>query len=380
MRMKRHIATLAAIAGCTIGLAAPAMAASAAPAAAAKPAAAAAAKTTAPTAIPRGLRPMSTSWLTPQRGIVLGYLKRAAGAKPYLITTSNGGRTWQSLPAPPTPYPADNDQPDVTWQDGVIEANDGTHVYVTTNEGRHWSAERLAGASGSSLDVNEVAITHGRVFALVTTDTSAAVYSGVAGKGVLTVVRGLSITGSGPYGDLSDQGALEVDLGKNYATEKYWYSRDGVHFTAAALPCPVTTTADLGGVRAGKVIALCSGDPSDIGLGQNDKRVFVAAKLGGAFKPSGPVFDSPNTEGFATASAQDMTIVTSFVLYVTFNAGKTWTAEIPQNNGATFPDLSYPSATTGFVVCNTYNNALKEVDTLYRTTDAGRAWRAVALP
>jgi len=367
--MKRHIATLTAIVGCTIGLAAPAMAATTATA---KPATS--------TTIPRGLRPMSASWLTPQRGIVLGYLKRATGAKPYLITTSNGGRTWQSLAAPPTPYPADNDQPDVTWQDGVIAANDGTHIYVTTNEGRHWSAERLAGASGSSLDVNEVAIAHGRVFALVTTNTSAAVYSGVAGKGVLTVVRGLSITGSGPYGDLSDQGALEVDLGNNYATEKYWYSRDGVHFTAAALPCPVTTTADLGGVRAGKVIALCSGSPSDIGLGQNDKQVFVAAKLGGAFEPSGPVFDSGNTEGFVTDSTQDMTIVTTFVLYVTFNAGKTWTPEIPQNNGAIFAGLWYPSYTTGYVVCNTYNNALQEVDTLYRTTDGGRAWRAVPLP
>jgi hypothetical protein len=102
MVMKRHIATLAAIVGCTIGLAAPAMAATAAPATA---------KPTASTTIPRGLRPMSASWLTPQRGIVLGYLKRAAGAKPYLITTSNGGRTWQSVSAPPVAYPADNDQP-----------------------------------------------------------------------------------------------------------------------------------------------------------------------------------------------------------------------------------------------------------------------------
>ena len=104
MMKKRHIATLAAIAGCAIGLAAPAMAATAATA---KPAAS--------TAIPRGLRPMSASWLTPQRGIVLGYQQRAANAKPYLITTGNGGKTWQSLTAPPTPYPADNDQPNVTW-------------------------------------------------------------------------------------------------------------------------------------------------------------------------------------------------------------------------------------------------------------------------
>jgi hypothetical protein len=369
--MKRYIATLAAIVGCTVGLAAPAMAATAKATTAAKPAA--------PTTIPRGLRPMSTSWLTPRRGIVLGYLKRATGARPYLITTGNGGRTWQSLSAPPTPYPADNDQPDVTWEDGVIAVTDGTHVYVTSNEGRHWSAERPAGVSGSFY-VGAVVITSGRLFALVTTNKSAAVYSGVPAKGVLRTVRGLSITGSGSYGDIDATGALQVDLGKNYAAERYWYSRDGVHFTAAKLPCPVTTTAALGGVRAGTVIALCSGSPSDIGLGANDKQVFVAAKLGGAFKRSGPVLDAPNTLGFATASAEDMTIVTTFVLYVTFNAGRTWTPAIPHNNGATFADLSYPSATTGFVVCNTYDNALKEVDTLYRTTDAGRAWRAVSLP
>ena len=369
--MKRHIATLAAIVGCTAGLAAPAMAATAASTAAAKP--------TASATIPRGLRPMSTSWLTAQRGIVLGYLKRATGAKPYLITTGNGGKTWQSLSAPPVPYPADNDQPSATWEDGVISVTDGTHVYVTTNEGRHWSAERLAGLSGSYY-VSKVVVTKGRVFALVTSNTAAAVYSGVAGKGVLRVAGGLSIKGSGTYGDISATGPLQVDLGNNYATERYWYSRDGVHFTAAKLPCPVTTSALLGGVRAGKVIALCSGAPSDIGLGQNDKQVFVAAKLGGAFKSSGPVFDSPNTLGFATASAQDMTLVTTFALYVTLNAGKTWTPEIPQNNGATFAGLSYPSVTTGFVVCNTYNNALKEVDTLYRTTNSGRAWRAVPLP
>jgi photosystem II stability/assembly factor-like uncharacterized protein len=372
MMKKRHIATLAAIVGCTIGLAAPAMAAIAAPTAAAK--------ATAATTIPKGLLPMSASWLTPERGIVLGYPKQAANAKPYLITTSNGGRTWQSLAAPPVPYPVDQDQPAVTWEDGLIAADDGTHIYVTANEGRTWSAERLAGASGSSY-VDKVAITHGRVFALVTTFSSATVYSGVAGKGVLRAVPGLSVSGSdAAYGDLSTQGALEIDLGADYATEHYWYSKDGVHFTAAQLPCPVTTSADLGGVRAGKVIALCDGSPSDIGLGQNDKQVFIAAKLGGAFAPSGPVTVTNNTEGFVTDSTTDMTFETTFALYVTLNAGKTWTAEIPQNNGATFADLWYPSFSTGYVVCNTVNNASQEVDTLYKTTDGGRAWRAVALP
>ena len=117
-------------------------------------------------------------------------------------------------------------------------------------------------------------------------NTAATVYSGVTGKGVLDRGPRAVGRGAGAYGDITAQGTLQVDLGYNYTAERYWYSRDGVHFTAAKLPCPVSTSAMLGGVRAGKVLTLCNGSPSDIGLGQNDKQVFVAAKLGGAFKPS----------------------------------------------------------------------------------------------
>jgi hypothetical protein len=371
MMIKRHIATVAAIAGCTIGLAAPAMAATSATT-----------RPSTPASIPAGLQPFSTDWVTPQRGIVLGYRKRATGAKPYLIATGNGGKTWQSLPAPAVPFPADQDQPSVTWEDGDIAATDGTHVYVTANAGQHWTAERLAGLSGSFFVAN-LDVADGRVFALVTTSTSAGVYAGRPASGVLRAVPGLSIKGSGDsaYGDLTTVGGpLQVDLGSNYTAEKYWYSRNGVRFTAAKLPCPDSTFAMLGGVRGGKVIALCNGSPSDIGLGQNDKQVFIAPKLGAAFKSSGPVFDSSNTLDFAAATASAMTLVTTFAPYSSLNAGKTWAARIPQNNGAGWYGLTFPSATTGYVVCNTYNNELKPVDTLYRTANDGRSWQAIRLP
>jgi hypothetical protein len=331
-------------------------------------------------AVPRGLLPMATSWLTPQRGIVLGYPSRTTGAKPYLLVTGNSGRTWQSLAAPPVRYPADNDQPNATWADGVIAVTDGTHIVVTRDNGRHWPAERLAGLSGTFY-VDDVVITSGRVFALVTTPKSSALYSGPAKGDVLRAVRGLSIAGSGTYADISAVGGvLQVDLGNNYAAERYWYSRDGVHFVAAPLPCPVTTSALLGGVRDGRVIALCSGSPSDVGLGENDKQVWVAKRLGGTFGPSGPVVDSPNELGFAAASAEDLTYATAFPLATTFNAGRAWTYELAQPNGAFWADLSYSSATTGVVVCTTFSNAGKEVDTVYRTINGGRAWHALSLP
>ena len=334
-------------------------------------------------AVPRGLLAMAASWPAPLHGIVLGYPSRTTGAKPYLLVTGDGGRTWRSLPAPPARYPADNDQPDAVWADGIIAVTDGTHIVVTRDAGRHWSAERLAGVAGV-FDVDQLTIASGRVFALLTTygdkTGSAAVYSGLAQAGVLRPVRGLSITGSLPYGDITTAGTLQVDLGADYTAQRYWYSRDGVRFAAAPLPCPATAVALLGGVREGRVSALCSGSPSDVSPGENDKQVWAAARLGGAFRSSGPVFVSPNEQGFAAASAQDMTVATTFVLGVTFNAGRTWTAKLTQPSGAFWTDLSFPDATTGVVVCTTVSNTGKQVGAVYRTTDAGHTWHPLSLP
>ena len=140
-------------------------------------------------AVPSGLLPVATSWTTAQNGIVLAYPSRTAGAKPYLLQTGNGGKTWQSLAAPPVKYPPDNDQPAAVWSGGVIAVTDGMRIVAISDSGKRWSAERLSSVSGSFY-VDQVAIASGRVFALVTTVKSAAVYSGTVGSGLLRAVRG----------------------------------------------------------------------------------------------------------------------------------------------------------------------------------------------
>jgi hypothetical protein len=280
------------------------------------------------------------------------------------------------------PFPVDNNEPVATWADGVIAVTDGRHITVTRDNGRRWSAVRLAGASGVSYI--RLAITSRRMYALVQTlngSTEAeTVYSGLVQSGVLGPVRGLTVRGSTVYGDISTIGVLQVDLGVNYTAERYWYSRDGVHFVSAALPCPAATRALLGGERAGRVTALCNGTPSDVGRGENDKQVWIAARLGGTFRPSGPVFVSANEQGFAAASAQDMTVATTRALSVTFNAGHTWADKITEPYGAFWTDLSFQSAATGVAVATTVNNAVQSVGYVYRTTDAGHTWHVLSLP
>ncbi len=331
-------------------------------------------------AVPSGLLPMATSWTTAQNGIVLAYPSRTTGAKPYLLQTGNGGKTWQSLAAPPVKYPADNDQPAAVWSGGVIAVTDGMRIVAISDSGKRWSAERLSSVSGSFY-VDQVAIASGRVFALVTTVKSAAVYSGTVGSGLLRAVRGLSISGSAAYGDISTAGTLQVDLGNNYAAEKYWYSKNGISFTTAPLPCPAARQAWLGGVRSGKVIALCSDGPGAVDHpGETDAQLRIAGRLGGTFRASGPVIDLPDVQEFAAASAQVMTVATEGGLAVTGNAGQKWTTELPQVNGAFWTGLSFPDATTGFVACSTVSNSLKEVDTVYRTANSARSWSPLPLP
>jgi hypothetical protein len=363
MKLKGFIATVAA-AGCALGVSVPAAATVAA----------------VPT-VPKGIVPSGTSWTSAQDGLVLAYKAFKTGAPPYLLRTADAGRTWTSLPAPPFTYPADNDQPGVTWGDGVIVATNGTRLVVTRDGGGRWSALRLAGPA--ALSVLEVVITGGRTFVLASTQGTTqtlAVYSGSTGAAVLRPVPGLSVTAGTVYGDITATGGLQVDLGANYKTEHYWYSRNGVKFVSAPLPCPAAKQALLGGQVAGQVIALCVGSPSDVGLGANDKRVWIAARLGGTFHPSAPTFDSPNQQLFAAASPSDQTIADGFTLDVTLNAGKTWKPEVIENNGAFWSDLAFQNATTGIASGTTVNNSLKIVGHVYRTTNAGRTWHALSLP
>jgi hypothetical protein len=328
---------------------------------------------------------MSTSWTSTRDGLALSYPKEHTGARPSLFETSNGGTTWRALPTPPVPYPPDNDFPAVTWASGVIAITNGTHIVASDNGGKHWSTVRLAGpAKPKGLFVSDVTIADGRLFALVSTSGTKgtdSVYSGGLRAGAILPVRGLSVSGGTPYGDLTVVGgSVQVSLGADYTTEHYWISRNGTKFSTAPLPCPVSESALLGGVRDGRSIALCSSSPSSVGPGTDTDQVRIAPRLGGQFKSSGPVLTASNQQNFAAATDEDMVIAGSFPLYVTGNAGRTWAQKLVQPNGAFWTDLAFQSGSTGVTVALTVTNSLKEIGTLYRTTNDGRTWHALTLP
>jgi hypothetical protein len=367
-----RLTALAAVATCALSVVAPAAADAAG----------------APAAAPRFL-PVSTSWLTPQRGVVLGYAARTAGARPYLYQTSDAGRRWQRLAAPPFRYPVDQDQPAVTWAKGLIAVTNGTRIVVTRDGGRRWSAVRLPGvpAPSSTSFVHDLTIADGRMFALVDqTDSktgtgSSALYSGPRQGQVLRPVRGLSVTGGLTYSTISSAGGvLQVDLGRDFSAQRYWYSRHGLRFARGPLPCPASMFTFPGAAPGGRPAALCATSPSAVGPGTDQTQVRIAAHLGGAFRASGPPADSPNALDFAVASARDMAMDNGFSVMMTFNGGRTWTSPLGDDNGGSWTSLAFLTATTGVVVNNTISNSGKPEGAVYRTTNAGHAWHALRLP
>jgi hypothetical protein len=374
----------AAVAGGLLVLANPALGA-ASPAGAGEAASrfTAAAASTAP---PTTYEAMSASWPSPQSGLVLFGKGYDAGGTPYLFLTDNGGRTWHRIAMPTA-------MADGTVYEGggdILAANwNSTRFAVTRDQGRHWSAVRLTGvAAGTSAVANDITIADGRVYALVQLHPKSGantlkVYSAAASAGTLMPTRGLAMTATGPlpYGDITARGAtVQVVLGDMSTTEHYWYARDGVHFHTASRPCPINRLASPVETFGGAVVALCADAPAAVNPGITDMRVWETARLGGTFHPAGPTHSLGDPQNFTAISARIMTLINQFQLLGTSDGSKTWTVRKTEPNGGFWPYLAFPSAATGFALADTINSAGNNEGILYRTTDGGHTWKALALP
>ncbi|WP_410671926.1 hypothetical protein [Amycolatopsis sp. cmx-4-68] len=338
---------------------------------------------TAETAVPAGFRPASTSWTGPATGYVLGYSPCAKSWCPALLATGDGGAHWRRLGAPPMPLPDNHNHVALTFVgERVAYVSDGVHVRTTRDGGASWHPVGLAGAR-QPFYLSKITETAGRVFALVTTfgdgHGSTRLYSAAAGSPVLVPVPGFAATGSLTYGDFAVGGGLQVALGADYGTERYWTSRDGVRFTPAAPPCPAGTVASLAGVRDRQVVALCSSSPGSPQPGSTERQLRHAPELGGPFSGGDAAPVVGITQGFGAASPASATVAAegggSGFLHHTADGGRTWTTTVLSDRGLSLADLDFPGGGTGVVV-----DGQPDADggsAVYRSTDGGRHWREV---
>ncbi|GAA3433470.1 WD40/YVTN/BNR-like repeat-containing protein [Kutzneria kofuensis] len=331
--------------------------------------------------VPAGFAPASSSWLTPRHGYVLGY----AGSTGYLLETTDGGARWSRLTVPPISLPDNHNHVSLTVPDGKHAfVSDGEHIQATTDGGRHWFAVALAGLPSPSY-LDKITIADGQVLALASTlsqpdHNTTQLYTGKVGARTLTAVPGMSIDGGITYGDLAVGGGVQVSVGADHASSKYWTSTDAMHFTPSPLPCDVSKQTALDGVREGKVVALCLGDPADPSPGHMHKQLVTAAALGVRFLPSDA--EAPLAgiiQGFAAGSAQNATIAATGggleLLYSTTDGGNTWQTTQLDEDRFGLADLRFVDYAFGTVVTGSpdaFNGSV-----LYRTTDSGHTWQPI---
>ncbi|MFC4085511.1 sialidase family protein [Amycolatopsis samaneae] len=336
-------------------------------------------------AVPEGFAPASASWADADDGYVLGYAP-CAGSRwcPVLLGTTDGGTRWQRLGAPSLSLPDNHNHVQLSYFGaGRAYVSDGNRLEATRDGGRTWSAVTLAD-TGNAFYLGRIAETHGRTFALLSTygeTGSTRLYSGVAGTPLLAPVPGFVATGGLTYGDLAVGGGLQVVLGADYGVERYWTAADGEHLTPAPAPCPAGSTAALGGVREGRVVALCSGSAGSPRPGSMTRGVRHAPGLGGEFTGTAQGPAQGIHQGFGAATANSVTVAAvgggADFLHGTDDGGATWHTTVLGDHGAGLADLDFPGTDTGIVVAGAPDDP--NGSAVFRTTDGGRSWHELTI-
>jgi photosystem II stability/assembly factor-like uncharacterized protein len=328
--------------------------------------------------IPAGFAPASTSWTSPDRGWVLGFVPCRAGSCPTLVSTSDGGQTWQEHTAPRVSSTVDETRVHFANDlDGW--ATDGQVLMATHDGAATWRRVRLPGAVGS-VNISKLASTDQYTYAIVTYGAGSAattqLYTSPLGGDVWSPVAGVAVPGRGGW-DIATRGsAADVALGVVHESTRLWSAADGRSWTDIQPLCSIDAAVRLSSTRPAYLQGLCSSNP---GRGFMDK-LLVESVDGGAPVVLGQAPAVGITTGFATTSSGTAVVVGvgegATWLHASFDNGATWETPLMLPVDLPMLDLSFQDATHGVVV---WGGPKWSAAVVYRTTDGGHTWSQLTL-
>jgi photosystem II stability/assembly factor-like uncharacterized protein len=332
---------------------------------------------------PKGFEADSASFASAQAGFVLG--TRGCSVLPCrarLEKTVNGGKAWTSVHVPAVDLvPLFTGSPASAVSSVRFEnASDGwlfgPGLWATTDGGRQWHRESMPG------EVIALAAADGVAFAVTeAVDGSllaARLHESRVGAGKWTVVSGVS-----------PQNALTV-LGHSVwagIAPKLWTSADsGKHWTKLSFRCPsdALSASAVAAASAASVALACS-DQGFPQPGFSFKEVFTSANGGRTFHLAGQPAEpgQVGTLAMPPGTPRRMTLSAASgasYLYRSVNGGKTWSRATYLDGGLDFRDLSYVSATAGFLVHFSGGPDIAYGRGLRKTVNAGASWKTIAIP
>jgi hypothetical protein len=328
-------------------------------------------------AVPSTFRALSVTFASPTEGWVLGSVPCSGHRCAELAHTTNAGRTWSPLSAPPVTINSQAGTPDASHGVSSVRfANShdgwlfGPELWSTHDGGRNWAPVSVFGARNGRVVALETARgtahavlydlnTHYRIATVaVGNDDWAVVHQALSiGAGPIPTIQ-LVLSGTGGWILQNDRTAINGArlVGGTWMS---WH-----------VPCgSLVGPGYLAAASASTLFAVCDKGVFSTPAGEH---LYRSTNGGSTFVLRGVTL--PTYPGQAAAAASTTTIAvvglrgSANVLEVTYNGGFSWTREVTFTDGA-INDLGFTTPTQGVVV-----NAGR----LLMTRDGGHTWSRVA--
>jgi hypothetical protein len=321
---------------------------------------------------PAGFVPMSVTATTASGSTfwVLGHAPCSAGTCTALAKTTNGGKTFTEVGAPPvTLVPDDPGNDDVFGSSTIsdvrfVDANDGWAyggaLWQTNDGGQSWT--RVDGVEGS---VEQLTVASGHVWAIVNLGTGPtyALYTATYPNGRWSQVKGAGSFGPGEPA-LAVHDTTVVVVGESAGSPRYVRSTDAATFTPVSATCGPPSPPSLS-ATSGAQWLLC-GAVSTLTGG-----ILVSTDSGASWHiVATGTFGSDAAVG--AIDAKSAIVGTAGKLERVGSDGSTTAVSMPSSGSPTWSFIGFTNTSDGFAI-----PILNNTRQLWRTTDGGAHWSVV---
>jgi len=307
-----------------------------------------------------GVVPASTSWVSADRGWVLGVDTLCPTAKcTQLVRTLDGGASWTRVTTPPLSVPETDRLRVVFANDAAGMVTDGEQLFVTGNGGTRWEPSGIKGIVGA------LGFDSSGFLAVIYDGTSSRLFHRELWFGSWQPVPGVEVKGQA-FGAIADG---QVSLATFGQENRYW-TRSPAGWQEEVAPCDVFSATRLGTLGTDRY-ALCSFDP---GFGNMTKELRKA--VDGVFKTVSVPPREGITTGFAISPEAALVAATGRDWsFVHRGPGDKWTTPLTLG-GPAFEDLAFSDARHATLVRGGPGQEFAEV---YRSDDAGSTWKLLTI-
>ncbi|KJK44223.1 hypothetical protein UK23_30290 [Lentzea aerocolonigenes] len=307
-----------------------------------------------------GVVPASTSWVSADRGWVLGVDTLCPTAKcTQLVRTLDGGTTWTRVKTPALSIPETDRLRVVFANDAAGMVTDGEQLFVTSNGGTRWEPLGMKGTVGA------LGFDNNGFLAVIYDGTSSRLFHRELWFGSWQPVPGVEVKGRA-FGEIA-QGQVSLST---FGVENRYWTRSPAGWFEEAAPCDIFSATQLGNVGTDRY-ALCSFDP---GFGNMTKELRKSD--GGPFKTISTPPREGITTGFAISPEAALVAATGRDWsFVHRGPGEKWDTLLTLG-GPPFEDLAFSDAKHATLVRGGPGQEFAEV---YRTDDAGLNWKVVKI-